>query len=134
MAGKRRTANMTDEMTPQQQKAAQEQAAKNELLLLKVIQGETMAERTAAARELGILAPANVTPPQTRVVLRMVRTADGKWWGGIEGKDGVISQMVLEDVGQMLSVLGAGAALTCNPLMTDQEHADQKARLAALAN
>jgi len=124
---------VTDQPSPEQLKAAQEEAAKNEALLLQVIQAPTMAERTAAARALGILAPENVTPPQTRVVLRMVRTSDGKWWGGIEGKDGVLSQMVLDDAGAMQSVMASGAALVCNPLMTDEEHAAQVARLKELS-
>jgi hypothetical protein len=131
-AGEKRRSNVTDELTPEQMQAAQEAAAKNEALLLQVIQGATMAERTAAARALGILAPENVTPPQTRVVLRMVRTSDGKWWGGIEGKDGVVSQVVLDDAGAMQSVMASGAALVCNPLMTDEEHAAQAARLQEL--
>jgi hypothetical protein len=123
---------MTDEMTPEQMEAAMAEAQKNEALLLKVIQGATMAERVDAARELKIMPPANVQPPQTRVVLRMVRTVDGKWWGGIEGADGVVSQVVLNDVEQMLSVLGAGAALACNPLMTDEEHATHRQKLEEL--
>lgn len=121
---------MTDEMTPEQLQAAQAEAAKNEALLMQVIQGETMAERVAAARDLGIMPPPQVQPPQTRVVLRMVRTNDGKWWGGIEGKDGTISQVVLEDAAQMMTVLGAGAALAMNPLMTDGEHQTTMAKLA----
>jgi hypothetical protein len=126
---------VTDEATPtpEQLQAAQETAAKNEALLLQVIQGATMGERITAARELGIMPPENVQPPQTRVVLRMVRTADGKWWGGIEGKDGVVSQMVLEDAGQMQAVMASGAALVVNPLMTDEEHAAVAASLQAVA-
>ena len=118
---------MSEQPTPEQIQQAQEESAKNEALMVQIMEGATMAERTAAARAVGVLAPATLSP-ETRVVLRMLRTADGKWWAGIEGADGTIAQVVLEDPAQMLAVLSRSAALVCYPLMTDEEHATQKAR------
>jgi len=109
--------------TPEQIKAAQEQHARNEALLLQVIQGATLAERTKAARELGILAPENVQPPQTRIVMRMVRDAEGKFWGAIEGASGAITQVIQADGNAIIEILKASAVLVTAPLMTDEEHA-----------
>jgi hypothetical protein len=109
--------------TPEQIQAAQEQHARNEALLLQVIQGATLSERSQAARELGILAPANVQPPQTRVVLRMVRDAEGKFWGAIEGANGAITQVIQPDGNAIIEIMKAAAVLVTNPLMTDDEHA-----------
>jgi hypothetical protein len=124
---------MTQEMTPEQIQQAQAQAARFDALLTQLITSPSMAQRTAAARELAILAPEKVQPPQTRVVLRVVRTPEGKWWGAIEGGNGVVSQMVTEDIVTMTNVLASGAALALNPLMTDAEHASERARLEALS-
>lgn len=112
---------MSDAKTPQQMDA--QQAMRNNNLLLRVVNAITQDERVSAARELRLMPPAHVQPAQTRVVMRMVRTEDGKWWAGIEGAEGVISQVILDDLQQMLTVLEGCASLVCSPLMTDEEHA-----------
>lgn len=128
---------MTNEMTPEQEQAAKEQAARNETLLAQVVQAATMAERTAAARELAFMPPAASAgqdqPVQTRLVLRMVRTPDGKFWGAIEGANGVVSQIVLTAAGDMVMVMGSAASLVCCPLMTDEEHAAYLKQIADAA-
>jgi hypothetical protein len=114
---------MTDTTpTLEQIHKAQEQQARMEALLLRVVQGATLAERQAAAREAGILSPANVQLQQTRVVLRMVRTDDGKFWIAIEGAHGTLSQVILGAVEPTVSVLAGVAALVVSPLCSDAEH------------
>jgi len=80
------------------------------------------AERLAAGRALGVVSPEGVTPVQSTVITRCVRTADGNLWAQLEGAQGPIAQYVLPAL-TMQSVLAAVAAITSYPHLTAEEHA-----------
>lgn len=113
---------MTDAMTPEQIHAAQLQAAQNEEHLMRVINGN-LEECQDSAHKLGLLSPNNVSPQETRVVLRLLRTDDGRWWVAIEGAHGMISQAIMDDEEGIQGILTAAASVITKPLKTEEERA-----------
>jgi len=102
-------------------KAQQEHLAKCDALLTKIMQSRSLDERAAAARELGLLSPADETIQQTRLVLRMVRTDGAGWWCAFEGAGGTIAQYVFPDAATMQAMVSAVSALLMYPLMSETE-------------
>lgn len=102
-------------------KAQQEHLAKCDALLTKIMQSRSMAEREAAAREIGLLSPGDEPLQQTRLVCRMVRTETDGWWCALEGAGGAIAQYVFPDAATMAAMMAAISALLMYPLMTDAE-------------
>lgn len=118
--------------TPQLNEEAQKlraEAERNEGLLTQVITGPAQAGRMQAARDVGILSPVGQQPTEARVVIRLLRTDDGRWWGCFEGVNGVVSQAIHDTPMEMMATLGAASALVCNAMMTDDEHTATTAAL-----
>ena len=105
------------------QEQLQAKAAHDNDLMTQVITAPTQAARMAAARELKMLSPVGQDPIESRVVISMMRTPDGRYWGCIQGGDGPVSQSIHATPREMMATLGAAAGLALNPLLNDEEHA-----------
>jgi hypothetical protein len=78
--------------------------------------GSALADRASAARDLGILSPPEIDPPQSRLVIYLSRI-DGEWRGTVQTADRELEKFVGEDWHDLMqkmiacgTVLAAGVA------------------------
>ncbi len=118
-----RPTKKTEIMPTPEEEAIAKARANDEKLALLLTPGTPLETRVPIARELGIM-PKDQSLMETRIVVRMVRTEDGKWWGALEGANGILSQFVFVPLDKMRETLKMSVDVLCSPLMTDEEHTE----------